>query len=119
TPCSISGVAPQSGAQGSNVNVTVSGAHFAAGSNVVFSQDGHADDGVSEGTATVNGAGTQATLAIAIAGDAPEGPRDVTVLAPGGGFCIARSAFTVTKPGSGGGSRRIPCDDPSSSRKGG
>ncbi|HET8947837.1 MAG TPA: M36 family metallopeptidase [Candidatus Polarisedimenticolia bacterium] len=119
TPCSISGVSPASGAQGSNVNVTVSGAHFAAGSNVVFSSDGHADDGVSEGPATVNGAGTQVTLAIAIASDAPEGPRDVTVLAPNGGFCVSRSAFTVTKAGASGGSRRIPCDDPSISRKGG
>jgi hypothetical protein len=119
TPCSITGVTPASGAQGQNVNVTVAGSHFAAGSDVVFSSDGHADDGVSEGPATVNGSGTQVTLAIAIASDAAEGPRDVTVLAPGGGFCIARSAFTVTKAGAGGGSRRIPCDDPSISRKGG
>jgi hypothetical protein len=118
-PCAISGVSPQSGAQGQNVSVTVAGSNFASGSSVVFSQDGHADDGVSEGPATVNSAGTQATLAIAIAANAPEGPRDVTLLAPGGGFCIARSAFTVTKSGSGGGSRRIPCDDPSISKKGG
>jgi hypothetical protein len=112
-------VSPTSGAQGQTLNVTVSGERFAAGSDVVFSSDGHAEDGVDEGTATVNGTGTQATLSIQIASSAPEGPRDVTVIAPGGSFCVARSAFVVTKAGTGGGSRRIACDDPTISRKGG
>jgi len=74
---------------------------------------------VNEGTATTNGTGTQVTLSIAIAAGAPEGPRDVTVIAPDGGFCVARSAFVVTKSGSGGGSRTIACNDPGLSRKGG
>ena len=117
--CSISGVSPGSGAQGQTVNVTITGSHFAASSDVVFSQNGHADDGVNEGTATTNGTGTQVTLSIAIAAGAPEGPRDVTVIAPDGGFCVARSAFVVTKSGSGGGSRTIACNDPGLSRKGG
>ena len=117
--CSISGVSPGSGAQGQTVNVTVAGDRFASGSGVVFARDGQADDGVTEGTATVNGAGTQVTLSIVIAAGAPEGPRDVTVIAPGGGFCVARSAFVVTKSGSGGGTRTIACNDPGLSRKGG
>ncbi|HKQ96252.1 MAG TPA: M36 family metallopeptidase [Candidatus Polarisedimenticolia bacterium] len=117
--CAIDSVSPGTGGQGQAVSVTLTGHDFASGSGVVFSQAGQADDGVAEGPATVNGSGTQITLSIQIAADAPEGPRDVTVAAPNGSFCVARSAFVVTAGGSGGGSRIIACDDPSISRKGG
>ncbi|HUD72696.1 MAG TPA: fibronectin type III domain-containing protein, partial [Dongiaceae bacterium] len=117
--CAIDSVSPGTGGQGQSVSVTLAGHDFAAGSDVVFSQDGQANDGVDEGPATVNGSGTQVSLTVQIAADAPEGPHDVTVIAPSGSFCVARSAFVVTAGGSGGGSRIIACDDPSISRKGG
>jgi hypothetical protein len=41
------------------------------------------------------------------------------VVAPDGSFCIARSAFVVTRAGGGGQAQVIACNDPSVSRKGG
>gem|GEM_PF-4165707 len=117
--CSIDYVSPGAGEQGQTLSVTVSGSNFSAGSGVVFSKDGDTGDGIDEGPATVNGAGTSATLQIAIAADAPEGPHDVTVRAPSGAFCRKPSALVVVKPGGGGSTRLIPCDDPSISKKGG
>ena len=117
--CSIENVSPGVGEQGQTLGVTVAGSGFAAGSGVVFSKDGDAGDGIQEGSATVNAAGTRATLQIAIDTTAPEGPHDVTVTAPGGSFCRLRSAFVVVHPGGGGSTRLIPCDDPSISKKGG
>ncbi len=117
--CSITDVVPGTGTQGASLDVTISGSGFEAGSSVVFGKDGSADDGISEGPGATNGAGTSITLHIVIDGDAPEGPHDVTVVAPDGSFCIARSAFVVTRAGGGGATRFVPCDDGSVSRKGG
>lgn len=117
--CSISAVSPGSGEQGQTLSVLVEGGNFAAGSSVVFSKDGSGNDGIQEGPAIVSGTGTQATLQISIASSAPEGPHDIRVHAPDGSFCTKRSAFVVTKPGGGGSTRSIGCDDPSITRKGG
>ncbi len=118
TSCSIEAVTPPEGRQGETLTVTIDGVDFEAGSDVVFSRDGDADDGVQEGAATVSADGTQVTLQIVIAASAPLGPRDVTVIAPDGDFCVKRSAFVVTRAG-GTGTQVILCDDPSISRKGG
>jgi hypothetical protein len=117
--CSIDSVSPGAGQQGQDLSITVAGRGFAAGSGVVFSKDGSASDGISEGPATVNAGGTGATLQISIDSAAPEGPHDVTVTLPGGSFCRKPSAFVVVRPGGGGSSKLIPCDDPSISKKGG
>ncbi|HEU5180371.1 MAG TPA: M36 family metallopeptidase [Candidatus Polarisedimenticolia bacterium] len=117
--CEITSISPGTGEQGQTLGVTLDGSRFASGSGVVFSRDGDSADGVQEGSATVNPGGTRVTLQIDIATDAPEGPHDVSVIAPDGSFCRARSAFVVTHPGGGGATRVIPCDDPSVSRKGG
>jgi hypothetical protein len=117
--CEIDSISPGTGEQGQTLDVTLQGSGFASGSGVVLSRDGNGADGVQEGSATVSADRTRVTLQIDIAPDAPEGPHDVSVIAPDGSFCRARSAFVVTRPGGGGDTRVIPCDDASVSRKGG
>jgi hypothetical protein len=88
----ITGVSPDSRPQGaSNQNITVTGT-FAAGtwntSSVSFSGTGITVSSVSR-----NGAGTQLTVRISIAGNAAVGARTMTVRNPDGG--TATTSFTV------------------------
>jgi hypothetical protein len=89
----LTSVAPNTGAQGTAVPVTLTGTNFVAGSTVQLSGTGVTVSNVSvTNTTTI-------TALLTIAGGATIGARDVTVTnpAPGGGISAAQT-FTVTEP---------------------
>lgn len=94
----LTSVTPSSSGAGATVPVTIVGTNFRGVSNA--NQISVSGVGVSvTGTPVVNGFGTQITgLSFAVAGNAPLGPRDVTVINSdgAGGTATLAGGFTVT-----------------------
>jgi len=85
----VSSVAPNQGAQGAAVPVTITGTGFAAGATVGLSGTGVTASNVAVGSAT------QITATLTIAGGAALGARDVTVTNSNGGTVTLTGGFTV------------------------
>jgi hypothetical protein len=91
----VSSVAPNQGAQGAAVSVTITGTGFAAGATVSVS-----GTGITASSVMVTSA-TQITATLTIAGGAALGARDVTVTTSGGGTATLTGGFTVASAGPG------------------
>ena len=89
-PVTVSTVAPNQGAQGASVPVTITGSGFVAGASVSVSGTGVTVSNVLLGSAT------QITATLGIAAGAALGARDVTVTNAGGGSVTLSGGFTVT-----------------------
>jgi hypothetical protein len=88
----LTAITPNSGVQGANVTVTLTGTNFTAGSNVVISVPGGGQVGITQSNATFSA--TSITTTFNISGTATVGPRNVTVSTAGG--TTAAVTFTVT-----------------------
>ncbi len=104
----IDAVSPSSRGRGVSFTLTINGTNFANSANGgVTVQIPHT--GVGVGAATVNDAGTQITVPVSIAADAPPGVKDVIVtnnnnrgrLNCGGCFAVDTFAVNSTSPASG------------------
>jgi hypothetical protein len=85
----VSSVAPNQGARGAVVPVTITGSGFAAGATVAVSGAGITVSNVSVGSAS------QVTATLGFVNGAALGTRDVTVTNPGGGGAMLTGGFTV------------------------
>ena len=86
---------PSSGAPGATLTgVVITGTNLTGATAVTFS-----GTGVTASNLVVNGAGTQITAIITIAGNAPLGPQNVTVTATGGTSAALLGGFSVRAPG--------------------
>jgi len=92
----VSSVAPNQGAVGATVPVTINGSGFATGANV------SAGAGITVSNVSV-GSGAQLTATLAISSGAALGIRDVIVTNPGGGSGTLTGGFTVA----GGGAKAV------------
>jgi hypothetical protein len=86
---SVSAIAPNQGAVGASVPVTISGSGFVSGATVSVGA------GITVSNVSV-GSATQITATLAIAAGAAAGARDVIVTNPGGGSVTLTGGFTVT-----------------------
>ena len=91
-PPILSGVDPSEGCRGTTVALVISGSNIQQGATVAF--DPAAGITIVSGP-TVNAAGTQISLTIAIAANAALGPRSIIVTNPGGGSATLFNAFVV------------------------
>jgi len=88
----VTSIAPNQGAQGASVPVTINGSGFAAGATVSLSGAGISVTNVAVGSAT------QLTATLGIAAGATLAARGVTVTNSGGGSGTLTGGFTVVAP---------------------
>jgi IPT/TIG domain-containing protein len=88
----VTSVAPNQGAQGAVVPVTITGTGFAAGASVSVSGSGVTASNVAVASST------QITVTLTIAAKAPTNARKVTVTNSKGASAALMGGFTVTAP---------------------
>ncbi len=91
-PPTLSAVSPNLGAQGSSVNVTLTGTNLTGASAII------AGPGITVSNLTVVSA-TQVTATFAIGASAATGPQNVTITTPGGTSAVnPQAVFTINAP---------------------
>jgi YD repeat-containing protein len=78
----VTGVAPATGTRGTTVSVTLTGVGFSDATAVTFLRNNVSDSTISASLVSVSAGGTQATLQVILAMNAPIGVRVVQVTAP-------------------------------------
>ncbi len=97
----LTGVAPSSGAQGTALSLTLTGANLQGATGVTVLRDGLADSNVTVSGVSATSDGTGLTCTLTIAGTAPTGVRVLEVVTPQGSSTfldLGTNRFTVTMP---------------------